>query len=98
MSSAGSSSLTTAVSKIYSDAGGCTEFTVEVLSGSTSNALVHIDSVHDGDSLTGDYATIIKGNKQSFRLPHLGIRAVYAKGDGGAASIIYSVTEKSTNS
>lgn len=84
---AGSATLSANDTIIFQDTRGCTAFYVHCLSGSTQRALVHVPGLHDA----GDYLPIEKGLEAVFRLNHMGIKKVIAKGDGGAASINFGV-------
>ena len=94
MTSAGTDALTTAVSTIYRETGGCTEMMIHCLTGSTSPALIHIDGLHDGDADTGEYIPIVEGQTITFRIGNLGIKRVYAKGDGGNATLNHGVVSR----
>ena len=75
---------------IYNDAvdGGCSEFTVTVLSGSAQDALVNVGGIHKD----GEFFRVIKGQTIVFKSHSIGIRHVFAKGNGGNADIYHGVT------
>ena len=74
------------------EGGGATTFMIRCLS-TGSDVLVRCDGLHE----TTDWFPIASGNVEYFRLNHMGLQKIYAKGDGGSANIDYGVVSKTYN-
>ena len=69
------------------DGGKCTTFVVKVDSGSANGVLVNIPGLHK----SGEFYPIGVGGKEYFRLDYNAINTVFAKGDGGTATVSWGV-------
>ena len=90
MPSAGSATLDAAGQDLYKDSDGCTEFLVKCLAASANRVLVNVPGLH----IAAEFFILEKGAEVTFRLNDLGIRQVFAKGEGGAASVTYGIVSK----
>ena len=88
--SAGQTTVDTNGAFLYTDVvdGGCSEFTLTVLSGSDQDALVNVAGIHR----EGEFYRVIKGQTIAFKAHSIGIRHVFAKGNGGNATLYHGVT------
>lgn len=86
---AGSVTVTTVGEYIYADADGCTTVLVRVHEDSTNPALVNVEGLHGAD-----FFPIPIGGEVLFRLFNLGIKRVFAKGDGGDSDIEFGAVAK----
>lgn len=95
-SAGGGVTVTTSLTTIFDaedDGGKCTSFSVGVRSDSAAPVLVNVPGLHKA----GEFMGIAKGTSQTFRLNHLGIAKVFAKGDGGSATVDYGVVARTAN-
>lgn len=88
---AGAGTVTTE-EDIFRDDSGTAGILVTCVTGSAVPLLVSVDGLHD---LT-EFATIRAGKSIEFLLGISGIRRVRAKGDGGTATVDWTVTQKLT--
>lgn len=90
MAASAGSVTTTNETRLYDDVAGCKSFSVSVTSGSTSDGLVNIPGLHEA----GEYFPIAKGKDYVFTHGVIGIKRVYAKGSGGAATFNFGVVAR----
>ena len=91
-SAAKNQAIPTASTLIYdspTEGSGVTTFKVQCLS-TGSDVLVQLPGLHEAT----DWFPIPAGESEYFRLNNMGIRKVYAKGDGGTANINYGAVAK----
>lgn len=87
-SAAAAQSVDTTGFNIFDNNGGkCTTIVVSVDSGSSYGALVNIPGLHK----SGEFFPIAAGSKEYFRLDYNGISTVFAKGNGGTATVSWGV-------
>ena len=84
------SSNTAPIFDSVNDGGKCTSFVVGVRSTSAFGCLVRVPGLHEDGAFIG----LPVGTSLEFRLNHLGIARVYAKGDGGDSLLDFGVTSK----
>jgi len=88
MARAGSATVADATeTKIFDDANGCSKFIVACLTASAVSALVRVPGLHGA----GEYVTVEADQNVVFELGKLGIKEVFAAGNGGNATITYGV-------
>lgn len=92
MASAGTKTVDTTGELLYQDTalGGCRSFLVSVPLTSTSDALINISGLHE----SGEFLPIVKGKEYIFTHGKVGIKSVFAKGNGGNATVNYGIVEK----
>ena len=90
MASAGQETVDSTGTAIFDDADGCTSISIRCISTGAQDALVNVEGLHDD----GEFFRIPKGEEQTFRMNDLGIREVFAKGNGGDAIVWYGVVAK----
>lgn len=96
MASAASDQTITAAEQIFdgdTDGGGATTFMVRCQTTSAVGVEIHCDTIH----LAGEWFAIPAGASEYFRLNNMGIKKVYARGNGGTATIDYGIVAKTVN-
>jgi hypothetical protein len=90
MPTAGSDTFDGTGELAYDDSSGCTVFTVHCKTGSSVEAMVHIDGLHE----SGDFFTVEKGQTIDFRMAGFGIKKVFIKGNAGVCTVNFGATAK----